>query len=108
MTSMIFGATSSPFTAIFLKNRNAEENRSLSPSAADAIIHNHYMDDYLDSVDSVDEAAQLASDIVKIHAKAGLEMRAWVSNQPKVLSSLPPDLCASGSAAANVRILGVS
>ncbi|XP_063821243.1 uncharacterized protein LOC135071381 [Ostrinia nubilalis] len=93
MSSMIFGATSSPCTALYLKNKNALDHQHLYPDAAQAIVNNHYMDDYLGSLDDVDGAARLAADIVKVHSLAGFEMRSWVSNKPEALSLLPPELC---------------
>ncbi|CAH0663689.1 unnamed protein product [Chilo suppressalis] len=92
MSSMIFGAVSSPFTAMYMKNKNALEFKEEFPEAAHAIISDVYMDDYIGSVESADIAAELASDIVKIHARAGLEMRGWVSNDPTALKLLPREL----------------
>lgn len=108
MSSMMFGAVSSPFTAQYLKNRNAEENRDLYPDAADAIVKDHYMDDYLGSVDTVETARTLAANIVDVHAKARLEMRSWVSNDPSALSLVPENLRATEDASTvAVRVLGV-
>lgn len=104
---MMFGATSSPFTAIYLKNLNAEEHRTSFPEAADAIVKNHYMDDYLGSVDDVEHASRLAFDIVHVHAQASLEMGSWISNCKEALSLLPPNLCAPTNSSPVVRILGV-
>lgn len=39
MISMIFGATSSPTTAQFVKNVNAENFQEDIPKAVDAILH---------------------------------------------------------------------
>ncbi|XP_062538821.1 uncharacterized protein LOC134207119 [Armigeres subalbatus] len=55
-----FGVTCSPSAAQFIKNQNAKEFESEFPEAAAAIVHNHYVDDYLDSRDTVEEAADLA------------------------------------------------
>ncbi|XP_063382133.1 uncharacterized protein LOC134668622 [Cydia fagiglandana] len=92
MTSVIFGAVCSPCTALYIKNRNAQELQRSYPAAAKAIVRDHYMDDYLGSLDSVQEAAQLAADIVTVHKAAGMEMRGWVSNVPAALAAVPEDL----------------
>lgn len=91
MSSMIFGAASSPFTAIYVKNKNAVEWQERYPAAARAIIVDHYMDDCIVSLDSIDEAAKLAAEIYYIHRHAGFEMRAWASNEPSALSLLPKE-----------------
>ncbi|XP_059058080.1 uncharacterized protein LOC131851585, partial [Achroia grisella] len=116
MSSMIFGATSSPCTAIFLKNKNALEHQTKFPEAAEAIVRDHYMDDYLGSVDSPELAARLVADIVTVHKEACLEMCSWVSNNPKALTTISPDLWAADTSEvglgptspSQVRILGVA
>lgn len=95
MSTVIFGASCSPFIAQFIKNKNAKEFINSYPKAVDAIINSHYMDDYVDSIDSVDEAAQLAADIVTIHKAACMEMRGWTSNNCAALSLISPNLRAA-------------
>ncbi|XP_062527207.1 uncharacterized protein LOC134199716 [Bombyx mori] len=53
MTAIVFGACRSPFIAQFIKNKNAREHEILLPKAAHAILYNHYMDDYIDSLDDI-------------------------------------------------------
>ncbi|XP_073954820.1 uncharacterized protein [Choristoneura fumiferana] len=91
MSSMIFGAASSPFTAIYVKNKNALEWQETYPDAARAIVYDHYMDDCITSLDDVCDAAKLAADIYTIHSRAGFEMRGWTSNDPLALSLLPKE-----------------
>ncbi|XP_058449373.1 uncharacterized protein LOC131429324 [Malaya genurostris] len=83
-----FGSTCSPSSAQFIKNRNANEHRHLYPEAADAIINRHYVDDYYDSTDSVDQATQRAHEVRLIHSKGGFEIRNWASNSEEVLQKL--------------------
>ncbi|XP_062537709.1 uncharacterized protein LOC134206043 [Armigeres subalbatus] len=83
-----FGSTSSPCSAQFVKNRNAEEFAAQYTKASAAIIHKHYVDDYFDSVDTVEEAVSLAQEVRLVHRKAGSEIRNWVSNSPEILRSL--------------------
>lgn len=49
MTVMTFGACCSPSTSQYIKNLNATENEKQGSSAMEAIVHRHYMDDYIDS-----------------------------------------------------------
>ncbi|CAH2099681.1 unnamed protein product [Euphydryas editha] len=56
MTSLIFGASCSPSTVIYMKDLNAKEHEASHPEAAAAIINNHYVDDYLDSFRTIEEA----------------------------------------------------
>ncbi|XP_062702664.1 uncharacterized protein LOC134285598 [Aedes albopictus] len=83
-----FGSTSSPCSAQFIKNLNASEFSGAYPEAAAAIVNKHYVDDYYDSVDSIDEAIRRAKEVRFIHSKGGFEIRNWVSNSSVVLQSL--------------------
>ncbi|XP_055622405.1 uncharacterized protein LOC129765971 [Toxorhynchites rutilus septentrionalis] len=80
-----FGATCSPCTAQYIKNVNATEHEQDFPAAADAIIRKHYVDDYLDSADSVEEAVRLAQDVSYVHSRGGFHLRKWLSNSKDVL-----------------------
>ncbi|XP_062698521.1 uncharacterized protein LOC134284163 [Aedes albopictus] len=84
----MFGATSSPCTAQYIKNRNAEEYAGQFPEAAEAIVENHYVDDYFDSTDTVEEAVKRAQEVKFVHSKGGFEIRNWVSNSGAFLEGI--------------------
>ncbi|XP_055632531.1 uncharacterized protein LOC129773008 [Toxorhynchites rutilus septentrionalis] len=88
MDVAIFGASCSPCIAQFVKNANAEEFAVQYPKASEAIVRNHYVDDFLDSFDTVEEAQRVAAEVKLIHAKGGFEIRGWCSNSADVLSHL--------------------
>lgn len=88
MKSMLFGAKSSPCSALYIKNRNAEEFSTIYPSAVNSIINNCYMDDYLDSCDNAQEANHRAKQIIEINARANWEMHGWASNDATVLTGI--------------------
>ncbi|XP_058836884.1 uncharacterized protein LOC131693240 [Topomyia yanbarensis] len=83
-----FGSTCSPCSAQFVKNLNAEHFMEKYPEAAAAIVKKHYVDDYYDSVDTVEEAIQRAKEVKYIHAQGGFHIRNWVSNSVKLLEEL--------------------
>ncbi|XP_055615247.1 uncharacterized protein LOC129761547 [Toxorhynchites rutilus septentrionalis] len=85
---MTFGACCSPSTAQYVKNINAKRFEQDHPTAVDAIVKRHYVDDMLVSVESVEEAVQLVQDVKKIHAAAGFEMLNWISNSRGVLAAI--------------------
>ncbi|XP_055543765.1 uncharacterized protein LOC129729278 [Wyeomyia smithii] len=60
----------------------------LYPKAVDAIIRNHYVDDFLSSVNSVEEAVQLVRQVQLIHAAGGFEFGKILSSSQEVLDLL--------------------
>ncbi|XP_062537639.1 uncharacterized protein LOC134205954 [Armigeres subalbatus] len=108
-----FGSTCSPCSAQYVKNLNASSQAVEFPRAADAIIRKHYVDDYLDSADTIDEAVQLAKDVRTVHFRGGFHIRNWMSNSGEVLrrvgetsSATKKDLVLDRTSATE-RILGM-
>ncbi|XP_059048269.1 uncharacterized protein LOC131843614 [Achroia grisella] len=91
MTSMIFGARSSPFIAHSVRDRNAAEHRESHPSAYTAITRNHYMDDWVDSFDSEEEAARAIREVVEVHGVIGFTLAGWNTNRPSLLENVSED-----------------
>jgi hypothetical protein len=92
MTLLFFGAASSPCSAIYAKNKNAEMFRAQYPVAVDAILNNFCMDEYLGTTSTEEEAIQLRKVIPSIHAAGGFQITKWNSNSPRVLASIQIDL----------------
>ncbi|XP_045772949.1 uncharacterized protein LOC123872612 [Maniola jurtina] len=88
MTSLIFGASSSPSTAIYLKNLNAKQYEETHPEATAAIIQKHYVDDYLDSFRTLEDAVRIAKSVREVHSKASFELKQWKSNSSYLLEAL--------------------
>ncbi|XP_026328071.1 uncharacterized protein LOC113236280, partial [Hyposmocoma kahamanoa] len=89
MTSMIFGARSSPFLAHSVRNLNAKEHAQFYPVAFDAITSNHYMDDWVDSYENEARAVQAVAEVVTVQARAGFQLAGWNSNSELVLEHVP-------------------
>lgn len=88
MEAMTFGSTCSPASAQFVKNLNAAEFADMSPAAADAIQRNHYVDDYVASFATPEQAAEVTKAVVDIHRRGGFELRGFVCNDQSVLNAL--------------------
>lgn len=84
MTTLIFGSKCSPSSAIFLKNVNAEKFHDTLTKAATAIVNNTYVDDFLLSVDSEEQAMQIIKDVTKINGAGRFEMHSWTSNKQNI------------------------
>ena len=61
--------------------KTAAEGENHSPSAAKTLEENSYMDDILDSVQTVSEARQLTTEIDEVLAKGGFRIKEWQSNR---------------------------
>ncbi|XP_053686640.1 uncharacterized protein LOC128736183 [Sabethes cyaneus] len=83
-----FGSSCSPVSAQYVKNINAAELADRFPRAAIAIQTRHYVDDYLDSFHTIDEAVQVVEEVKTVHAKGGFQIRNFLSNSWKVLREL--------------------
>ena len=58
------------------------------PIAARSIIENCYMDDYLDSSESIEESCCRIQQVIEINKAANWEMHGWASNSEKIMFSL--------------------
>ncbi|XP_067625142.1 uncharacterized protein [Eurosta solidaginis] len=91
MCVMTFGAACSPCAAQYVKTRNALEYNVEDPYAAravKAILNFHYVDDFVDSFDSENEAIAVATKVRDIHLNAGFELRNFTSSSAKVVTAL--------------------
>uniref|UniRef100_W8AYL5 Pro-Pol polyprotein n=1 Tax=Ceratitis capitata TaxID=7213 RepID=W8AYL5_CERCA len=95
MTAMIFGSVCSPCSAQYVKNLNAKKFEKDYPRAASAIIDCHYVDDYVDSFDTADEAIDISRMVKRINASAGFELRGFLSNCADVRFALSDESSSS-------------
>ena len=67
----IFGSKDSPTCANYALKRTATDNQANFPDAARSVHNNFYMDDYLESSPTANEASNKAKDLVKMLALGG-------------------------------------
>ncbi|XP_065085443.1 uncharacterized protein LOC135707528 [Ochlerotatus camptorhynchus] len=83
-----FGSTCSPASALYVKNLNAQEFSNKFPRAAETIINKHYVDDYLDSFRTVQEAIDVVNEVKMVHSMGGFTLRHFLSNEVDVLRGI--------------------
>ncbi|XP_053956165.1 uncharacterized protein LOC128861814 [Anastrepha ludens] len=88
MRVMIFGAACSPCSAQYVMRLNAKEHHESHPRAIKAIFDHHYIDDFVDSFDGIEEAVDISKQVRDIHSDGGFELRGFVSNSEKVVKEL--------------------
>ena len=84
-TRLIFGATCSPFCAIFVLNRCAEDNAIEFPKAVNAIKNHFFMDDCIHSLPSIKEAIETINQTKNSLHKGGFRLTKFVSNKHEAL-----------------------
>ena len=92
MQVMTFGATCSPATAIYVKDRNAEVYKSAFPEVYEATKRNFYMDDYLGYHQDEKAAIHQVKNMIEVHARGGFHLCNWISNSLAVMNTIPPDM----------------
>ncbi|XP_017462520.1 PREDICTED: uncharacterized protein LOC108355890 isoform X2 [Rhagoletis zephyria] len=91
MSVMTFGATCSPCSVQFVKNKNAEEFQAAFPNAVKAIIDNDYVDDFVHCFSTPEEAVQTTNEVRWIHKQGGFDLKRFVSNAKSVTEQLNGD-----------------
>lgn len=107
MNRMMFGAVCSPSQAQFVKNKNAEVLESQYPGITRAITLQHYVDDYVDSSRTVEEAINRVNNVVDAHLQGGFKLVKFVSNEPEVIQALAPELRGETKEDGIERVLGI-
>ena len=112
MNRLTFGDCCSPFVAVYATRKVAEDYSKGREGAADAIRNRLYMDDYLDSADTVEKAVQRAKEVDDILKNGDFHLTKWLSNNSKFnaqfqQSSGGRDKVELGQSDAETKILGV-
>ena len=84
----VFGAVSSPSTCIFALNKCAEDNSALFPKEAKSVTTSFYVDNYLESFDSKQEAIDRARGLRKMLALGGFNLTKWITTSRTMLNEL--------------------
>ena len=84
MVVHIFGGKDSPSCANYAQ---------LNPSTVESVLKSFYMDDFLKSVISEEQAKDLCKEMIDIMKKGGFNLTKFKSNSINVLKTLPEDKC---------------
>lgn len=90
MTVHLFGATSSPSCCSYALKKTAEDNqREFSKDVVDTVSRDFYVDDYLRSLPTKEEAVNLVQELPILLSRGGFRLTKWLSNEREVLSLVP-------------------
>ncbi|UYV67005.1 hypothetical protein LAZ67_4003633 [Cordylochernes scorpioides] len=96
MQVWIFGATSSPCSAIHVKNENAMQHELVNHELAHAIVSDFYVDDCLMCADSEENCMDLRREFSEVNAAGGFHLCKFNSNSRVVIESIPEEIRAKG------------
>ena len=75
--------------AQFVAQENARRHRHQYPLAAETVMKSTYMDDSINSVETVREGIQLYKELDSLWGIAGMKARKWISNSSEVVEVTP-------------------
>ena len=84
-----FGNASSPFCAQYVLQAHAKALSEEKPNASETIDNSMYVDDVLDSCETIEEACSVRHDLSDVLSDAGFKLRKWLSNEPSVIAEVP-------------------
>ena len=88
----LFGANSSPTFANYALKRVGLDKEEVYPIAAKAIQNNFYMDDFIKSVETPEEAIEIFSQLRHLLSQHRFQLTKWISNSDEVCKAIPVDL----------------
>ncbi len=90
---LLFGNTASPFCSQYVLYIHAQTHRVDYPEAAESVDNSMYVDDLLDSTETVETAQHLQNQLSDVLAMAGFNLQKWSSNEAAVIENVPVSDC---------------
>ena len=75
-----FGAKDSPTCAIYALQQTARDHKTEFPAASEAVFEDFYMDDFIKSVNDVEEALTMQRNMRHLLLKGSFNLTKWCSN----------------------------
>lgn len=95
LLTVTYGTSCAPFLAIESLRQAARDSRTQYPNAADRVLKNFYVDDFLSGAATLEDALELKEDIDQVTSGAGFHLRKWSANDPRLLEENASDAEAS-------------
>ena len=88
---LMFGNTASPLCSQYVLQTHAKTHTLDFPEAASTVEDSMYVDDVLDSLETVESAQHLRRQLSALLAMANFKLRKWSSNEPVVIEDVPKE-----------------
>ncbi len=89
MTVHVFGAVCSPTICTFALRQTIIDNPGQFEDVASKVTECFYVDNYLDSFESSDEAEKSVKELTALLQRGGFRLNQWISSSRKVLRTVP-------------------
>ena len=97
LLTVTYGTAAAPYMATRALQQLATDEGKQFPLAAETVLNDFYVDDCMSGASTLDKAKQRQTELMKLMAKGGLELRKWSSNSSALLESIPEKLRESKS-----------
>nr|XP_055052534.1 uncharacterized protein LOC129438043 [Misgurnus anguillicaudatus] len=87
-----FGTTCSPCCATFALQKHVADHSQPNSDLRTAIERCFYVDNWLQSIPSLETARTIVDDMKHLLADGGFELRQWASNTPQLINHLPQEI----------------
>ncbi|UYV75449.1 hypothetical protein LAZ67_13000306 [Cordylochernes scorpioides] len=103
MQVLIFGATSSPCSAIQVKNENAMQHELVNHELAHTFVNDFYVDDCLTGAGSEKNCMYLRRELSEVNVAGRFHLCKFNSNSRAVIESIPEDIRTKGVKSLNEK-----
>ncbi|ENN82633.1 hypothetical protein YQE_00996, partial [Dendroctonus ponderosae] len=86
--TVTYGTSSAPFLATRCLLELAKTNQQSHPLAAEAILHQCYVDDIISGCNTLNELTNLHYEQTSLVGSAGMSLHKWSSNSPQFLNAI--------------------
>ena len=86
---VVFGKSSAPMKALLVAQENARRHQDVYPLAPKTVLKSTFMDDSIDSVETVQDGIQLYKELESLWGITRMKARKWVSNSLEVVAATP-------------------
>lgn len=91
LNTVTYGTRSAPYLAARCLNFLADSCTGQYPYGAGALRKDFYVDDGLTGADSLHEALEIQQQLISILGSAGMKLKKWCANHPRLLSGIAPE-----------------
>ena len=89
LKTVTYGTTPAPYLALRVLQQLAEDEKHNYPRAAQVLMSDTFVDDFVTGCKSVKEAISLQQELTLLLNAGGFKLHKWMSNNTKVLEHLP-------------------